>query len=333
MFAFLLGLILIGASVFLYFLWKNNQYELLKSKNHGITGSVLKPEKAMKKVPYLLAGFALSVCINNSYVFAETITWIHADFPPSTILSGPHMKKGLCDKMEQFLSKELPEYKYEEKVANFARIIKELEGQKTYLCASLVKNPERENFIQFSEISQISLPNGIVFLKSNYENFKPFLNKDGKIDLDKLIKNSNMKLGYAKGRSYTGIVDQLIKKYKEKENLYGRSGLDVFHGLLEMMLVNRVDYIIGYPQEARYFGELTLTTEKLSFLLVKGMPDYLPVYIGAPKNEWGKKIIAKIDKILLKKRHTPEVLAFYANWIDDNSVKIHKRIAREVFQK
>lgn len=287
----------------------------------------------MKKVPSLLAGFALFICINNAYIFAETITWIHADFPPSTILSGPHMKKGLCDKMEQFLSKELPEYQYEEKVANFARISKELEGQKPYLCASLVKTPERENFIQFSEISQISLPNGIVFLKSNYENLKPFLTKDGKIDLDKLIKKSKLKLGYAKGRSYGGVIDQLIEEHKEKENIYGRSSSDVFDGLLKMMLVNRVDYIIGYPQEAKYFGDLTATKEKLNFLFVKGMPDYLPVYVGAPKNEWGKKIIAKIDKILLEKRHTHEVLEFYENWIDENSVKIHKRIARELFKK
>ena len=41
MFAFLLGLILIGASAFLYFFWKNEQYKFIKPKIHGIAGAAL----------------------------------------------------------------------------------------------------------------------------------------------------------------------------------------------------------------------------------------------------------------------------------------------------
>ncbi len=241
--------------------------------------------------------------------------------------------QGTCDKMEQLLSKELPEYNYNYLTANYARIVAEISQQKPILCACLVKTPERQNYIEYSILAQLSLPNGIIIQKSDYDKFKPFINSEGRANLEKLINESQLILGYSIGRAYSGIIDRIIHENLTSPNLYGRSGTDQFQGLVQMMRRKHVDYILGFPQEVIQFGSIDDAKRKLSFFPVDGMPDYLGVYIGGPKNEWGKRVIAKINAVLLRKRHTQEVLSYYDFWVDDNSVKFHHKLAKELFGK
>jgi uncharacterized protein (TIGR02285 family) len=270
-------------------------------------------------------------CTQESFADSKSITWAHADFEVATILRGPEKGHGTCDRMEQLISSELPEYSYNSMIANYRRIIEEIRFQNQVLCACLLKTKEREDFVEFSIIAQLSLPNGIILLKTNRDKFKPFINADGKVDFGKLVKASQLTLGYSNGRAYSGIIDQIINENKEMTNLYGRSGIDQFEGLVNMMIQGKIDYTIGFPQEKLHFGPMAKSRKELIYLPVEGMPDYVPVYIGAPKNEWGKEVIGRINKILLKKRHTPEVLSYYDYWIDDNSIVLHHQVANKLF--
>ena len=220
----------------------------------------------MKKTSFLLVLLSIVGCIMHAHADSNKITWIHADFPVATILRGPYAGKGTCDRLEQLISKELPEFTYVSQVANYDRIIVELREQQPVLCACLVKTKEREKFIEFSEIAELSLPNGVILYKTEYKKFEPYIDKDGKVDLEKLIKDSDLKLGYARGRAFDGIIDQLITANAEHPNLYGRSGIDEFQGLVEMMQHHRVDYIIGFPQEAIHFGPKEMAKKELMFL-------------------------------------------------------------------
>lgn len=91
--------------------------------------------------------------------------------------------------------------------------------------------------------------------------------------------------------------------------------------------------VLGYPQECKYFTKGIYNSEQLVFLPIEGMPEYLPVWVGAPKNTWGKAIINKVNKILLEKRHTSEYLKLYEDWIYENSIPRYRQIAKRVYGK
>lgn len=292
----------------------------------------------MKYIKIILTGMVL-VC--GTVLFGSCmgicgelpkIIWIHADFPPSTILTGEDKGKGVGDKTEKLLQDRLTEYEHTETVANYKRIIVQLEAGDKVICTALLKSPEREKFIEFSEISQISFPNGIILKETTYSEIKKYLNNNGELDLEKLLL-SDPKIGISKGRVYGEAVDTILAKHKNNDSVYERSGTDIFKGLIKMMLAGRIDMVLGYPQEFKYVAKEIGNKESIMYLPVKGMPDYLPVYIGAPKNAWGKAIIKKINSILLEKRHTEEYLKFYEDWIYENSIPRYRQVAKQVYGK
>ncbi len=262
---------------------------------------------------------------------AEEITWIHADFPPSSIVSGSDKGAGLCDRVEKLLQENLPEYEHVEKIANYNRIMTEFKEGSKVICTALIKNPEREKFIQYAELSQISFPNGAIFLKSMYPKFKEFVNTDGEMDFENLVASSNFKIGISSGRKYGNVIDEVLNRYKNSDSIHTRSGVDLLKGLIRMMQKGRVDIILGYPQEYKYFARRFDIKNDIMFLPIKDMPEYLPCWIGAPRTPWGKEIIGKINEIVLKKRHTPEYLQFYENWIYEDNIARYRQIAKRVF--
>jgi hypothetical protein len=53
--------------------------------------------------------------------------------------------------------------------------------------------------------------------------------------------------------------------------------------------------------------------------------------VGCSKNEWGRRIIAEIDRILVTERATERYRRAYERWLDPNSIRVYRRVYRQVF--
>jgi uncharacterized protein (TIGR02285 family) len=261
----------------------------------------------------------------------EEIKWLRSDFPPFSIPSGPYVDKGPCDLATALLIDKLDDYKNIVMLSNYKRTLSALKQQKKVGSAVLLKTPEREKFIEFSIPYIVLLPNGIVLLKSQVGKFKPYINKKGYISLEKTITESNLKAGISSGRKYSGIIDKVLKEYKNNENIYVNHKIPIIKPLLILMLKGRLDYILCYPNEARYYAKQLGENEKIVWLPLEGMPKHTLCYVGFPKNEWGKNIINKINPILMKHRNTPEFHNSYESWLDEVSKKRYREYAREFY--
>ncbi len=280
-------------------------------------------------------GFFLSKGTTPSHAEdKETITWYSADFPPLSIPNGPKKGKGYNDLQVNMLINRLDNYEAKYRTANFKRIVQQIQKQEKACCASLIKKPEREIFMEFSIPWRVSFNNGIIFNKADRNKFASYIDKNGIISLKRIIDDGNLKLGISHGRSYKKEIDQIIDKVRKSEHVVEQAGQDVFQGLLYMLRKGRVDYILGYPHEAQYIASKMGKAEYFSFhTMAEIAKPYTIAYVGCPKNQWGKAVIKAANKIIKEIRVTPEFLGFYESYLDEDSKKAYKKMAQDYFKK
>ena len=158
----------------------------------------------------------------------KTLTWYHAHFPPVTIPDGPDAGKGFYDQITRFLIEKLPQYEHQLVIANYKRILQEIQGGQNVCCASLYKTAGRDKYTAFSLPVVVVLPNGITIKRADQRKFSPFVTIDRKIRLKEVLQAETLLLGVAMGRKYSGGIDETLSTYGHEKNMVVRSGKDVF---------------------------------------------------------------------------------------------------------
>lgn len=259
-----------------------------------------------------MKSIALLMIITLCLFSKEIVVWNTVEFPPSLITKGEKKDQGFSDKTRILISKKLTEYRHELINVNSARAISNLKEKENHCFSGLNKNEKREEFVHFSDSFMLSLPNELVIKKDKYKKFTDYIDKDGLIDLEKLILNKNLTLSYTKERSYNPIIDKLIVKYQNNDNLVYRPASDLTSGFLNMLRENRADYIIEYPTMVAYYSNDEFLT-----LPIKNANKTFPVYIGCSKTKTGKEIIQRINTII--RENNPLFSKYYADYLDEET--------------
>lgn len=263
----------------------------------------------------------------------DEILWYRAYFPPVTIPSGADAERGFFDHVMNFIIGNLPEYKHLQRTANFKRIISEMKKGGNSCCPSLYKTNAREEFTSFSIPAVVVLPNGLIITEKNKDKVRPYLNKEGKVSLTRLLEDQRLTLGISNGRIYSGGIDEVLQEYEGKANIYTRSGADVFKGLLSMLFLGRIDYTIGYPTEAKYFSKEQMEYKKYVFYPIEeNRISFTLGYFGCPRTDWGDEVIRKVDAILQENRDKEKFLSFYEEWLDDSTKPMYRSIVSDYFK-
>ena len=270
------------------------------------------------------------VCIMRAVpLLAETITWYQPDFPPYVILNGLEKKFGIDNRIVRFMVDRLPEYSHSAEVANYKRILSNLKKGESGVITPLFRTPEREDFVLYTNISSyLVLPNGFIYRKADHPKFIPFILDDGTIDLDALCRSGQFCIGINSGRSYHGILDDIIKKYRKKKVFFVRSAVDHL-GVFKMVANQRVDAALGFPVEIKYFGY----DKDLAFLHVSQMNPYTPVFFGAPRNTFGVNLIKALNRILDDKKNRDQFAHYYMYWLDEDMKAEYEQLRLDYYNK
>lgn len=257
----------------------------------------------------------------------QSLIWYQKDFPPYVIVHGSEKGKGIDDQIMQYMIKRLPEYAHSFEEANYSRISNDLKNQRHGITTPIFKTPEREKFIFYSGIpSYLVLPNGLIINRSDKKRFQPFILKDGSLDIEALCSGKHFVIGVASERSYAGILDDMIRKYKDTGTFYERSGAEYF-GIFAMLQTKRIDAVFGFPVEVKYFG----LENELETLRVSKMVPCIPVYFGVPKNEWGNALTDRLNVILNKEGTLAEFAGYYEYWLDKDSKTYYRQLVEEYY--
>lgn len=283
--------------------------------------------------PILTLCFWMLCClVSNLYADQKNddtvITWGEPHFPPYVITKGENENNGIDDLIKQDVSEHLTGFTHVFRNANYAKILDEIKKQKHVLITPLFKTLEREKYVHYSSIpSYLVLPNGVIINKEDKKRFTPYLTHENTLDIEQLITSEKISIGINLGRSYSGILDEMIVKHGS--SFYKKSSVDLSESMLKMLQARRFDAMLGFPVEARFVAEKAgINYNAFEVLPVKGMVPYSAVYFGGPKTEWGKNVIEKLNKILMKDGTIARYVKFYEGWLNDTDKERYKKVLK-----
>ena len=99
-----------------------------------------------------------------------------------------------------------------------------------------------------------------------------------------------------------------------------------------MLDVGRIDAAFGFPVEVQYLSKKMGLRNDLVVLPIQNMVPYSPVYFAAPKNTWGRKIIARINRILNRDGVIGKFNAYYEYWLDDGNKRYYQTLKEAHYQ-
>ena len=269
----------------------------------------------MLKIVVLLISLT-HFCFANEY---NIIHWNTVSFPPSLIPEGKLKNQGYSDIVREILINNMSEYKHNVELGNSKLAITNLKRLEYACFSGLNFNEKRKEFIYFSQPVIFSLPNELIINKSNEKKFEKYLTANNEIDLLQLLKKDEFILGYVDSRAYNIYIDELIQKYKSNKKIFGRKGKDLTKGLLQMLALNRVDYILEYPSMVTYNKDKFNIASEFVNYQIKNSNDLIKVYIGCSKSKYGKALITRINKIIVNEKSN--FSNAYKNWIPKDSIK------------
>ena len=272
------------------------------------------PDKIWKYMFSMVCVLWLFTSISENAHAKDTILWLNDAMPPAFISHGPDKGNGIVDGVVKIYKEHLPEYEHSHLEANMPRILDLMRKGDKVCYAGFFRTPEREKFVSFSIPNLINYMGAIVIKKSQrkalFSNAKTLL-------LGNILENDTLIAGFTNGRSYGKIIDTLIEKNKNtNKTMIFRSGQNSIQGLLEMLSNKRIDYTIGFPWEIPYVANQIGKTDEFGIMYIEEGKDSRGIknYIGCPNNEWGKKLIQKVNKILIQVRPTRGHMEYQLKW-------------------
>lgn len=281
----------------------------------------------------LFACFALLLFCAPQWVSAkDNLIWMEAVLPPFFIESGPNQGQGYGDVITRLLQEHLPGYTHEKINTNITRHFYMFKQGQHVCSVGLYKTPEREEFMYFSMPSFITLPPVIILKKKNVRKFT----ETATVSLDAVLGNANLMIGLVKDRSYGTRLDEVLKRHQGQANLVEFTGQELSLNLFKMLMLGRLDGLIGLPEEALYQAEqMGIRDQIITLSLSENLYTYdgWMSCVACAKTPWGKNVIENINKVLLKMRSSGRYRAAYERWLDPNGIVAYRRAYREVFLK
>lgn len=273
---------------------------------------------------YVISGVALADNKASEKMPESTIVWRVVDWPPFYILDGSQKNTGLYDSIVEFLIINMPEYQHVKRPMNTSRALYEIKQGKNVCHPSVLPDTQAH----LSHVNSFLLPHRVVFNNHSLHDIKKHVDHNGRISLRSLF-GSDLHGGVAPGR-YSDTINQLIGEYMEVANF---SVTPKYDSLVKMLVNRRVDYIIEYDPVVAYFEKVRVIKEPVhSYGITEmGKETFLPVHIGCPNNDWGRKVIADVNRVLSVEFSTPDFLGKRLRWYNDESLNKLRAIYQEYY--
>ena len=275
----------------------------------------------MKSLFYAMT-VGLGLWGSGQQAFAQdSITWGKYNAPPYQILEGEFAGTGIWDLTRKLLQEKLTTYDHQEVQAPFPRIVNEIKEGHHWCYNGPIKTAERENYAYLSLPTSVFMPLNVIVRKDNKIGLR------GAQSLETLLTNHNLTTSVMRDRSYSPVVDKLLKTWPPKNDYAEQTDA------MNMLLAGRLDYLIQLPLLALYQARVMGHANELIALPIKEDGEMQFNRVMCPKNEWGRNVIEQINTVLSRERSKPYYRAIVEKWHDAASVDQIRRIYASSFLK
>lgn len=238
----------------------------------------------------------------------DQIIWQLNHAPPSTIVHGELKNKGFIDLILKEIIKQLPQYDHVIEVSTLASSAFEMRAKKNICLPALFVTPEREKFMVFSQASIAHPSNRIVLLKTKAETLS-------KSNLNELLADPKIYLGLDQARSYGEYIDAVLADFEPANNIYRRES-ESPNGLLEMVVVGRLDYTLAYPFQVQYFLQTHgyQVDNPLVEQQIEGLAPFSMGKVACADSPWGRNVIKAVNEVLTRIKPTKTYQDAMTTW-------------------
>jgi len=213
----------------------------------------------------------------------------------------------------------LPQYLFSVEFAKTPSIARLLQKIPNSCAFNRVKNPKRLKENIYSLPVNIALGLQLYYKKGSRagEQALSARNKDEQLlSLATLFTGKlNYTLGIDKGRSFSAFLDRQITAL-DSHNLVIIRGGGSPYSLVNMLLKNRIDYLIDYPIRVNKAQKKLQTTITLDSLEITGSPKHIIGHIACNKGPTGQKTIDDINNALQALYHNYEFYLAHIRYLN-----------------
>ncbi len=269
--------------------------------------------------------FIFAILFTNITHAKETIFWPYFNYPPLFIIEGDAVS-GYGIDILNLLREKLVEYDHKLIPASPKRMFENMKFEKSYCAVGPAKTKERREYLHYSLPIRVTFPDMVIMRKQSTIE----MGIAGKVLLKDLLLNEDLTLGHIRSASSDPLVDRIIKNHGVETRMQILSGANAMQHLVQMLYSKRVDWFIWDPASIRFYEKSLGGAEELTALSIKELT--IPAalgYITCPKNDWGKHIIERIDKILVKEIPTERYFSFFSPWIHVDQMESYRSIFKD----
>ena len=282
-----------------------------------------------KKCYVILAIAVLAFGFWRTVDAKEKIIWPYLCFYPIYICDNNKLVGGAGWEIYHLIWENMPEYEHEAVLLPIKRFLKEMKEGKHYLFWGLYKTSERAKYLCYSIPCRISTPTMVVIRKSDLQKF----GGGETISLKALLGDKAFRFLIFDSISFGSGVDELIKENETAENVHTEYRTDKLnHYSLDLLSKKRIDYFLSLNGTRHTAIEMGIADE-IVLIPIKEQTHYKVGHIAAPKNEWGKQMIKKVNRVLRKQIPNETFFQLFTPIVSDNMVPELRRQFNELIVK
>jgi len=250
-------------------------------------------------------------------LFPKTsINWNLINFPPFSITEGEYKKQGINDLILDYYIKELSEYEHKLTVTNLQRLLQNSKNQSHFATNILLYNEERSEFLYFTKPFDFTLTNHLIILEKNFRNYIDYINDEGYINFEELMKNNNFKISIKNQRFYSDIVNATLNTHENSNKIDLYYGDEILPFVMKLQR-NRIDAFIEYPAVLSFTLEQNKIDLDYIAIPILGLNKYNLSRFSVSKNPWGKHLIEKLNLLIDSFVFTKEYEEIALKWSED----------------
>lgn len=248
---------------------------------------------------HLIATLALLARVAQAAPAAEPeVLWLRYELPPLYITEGPMQGRGVLD---QALGRLLPRLKgLRHRIVTVPpkRLEASLRGLPNACAFGMLKNTERESFLNFSLPFPIHVAPGLMVREADLPRLSALRDAKGRLSLRGWLDSPDLKLGHAEGRAYGAAVDDMVATLAANR-VERVSSQNPALNLLRMLQRGRVDAVLMLPFEP---GALAATHELaldgLRLLPLVEQPMARQGHVACARSDLGAELVRRANVVL-----------------------------------
>ena len=254
--------------------------------------------------------FLMLPLLSGSVLAKPAIDWLSVHWPPFRIADGADKGQGHVDQMQQMLMAELPQYQHQVHYSNFARVEQALAAPTAQTCIfSLLYNETRAKTMRYSIPAVISV-NVMLHVPAKHPLAQQWQNGPG-VALAEVTADPSINGMVERNRGYPPIVKQYLDV--AGSNLSSQSLQNI--NPVDLLLANRFDYLIEFPDRVRYFQSIAPQKSQLVDLPIRGLDPLMFSYAACQDSAEGELRLRDINRALQKLRPTKAYQTAMMQWL------------------